>query len=403
MAVENTLIVLLLVLAIGLIVPELFRRFRIPLLTLIIVAGAITGPHGFNYVQFDDTINFFGFLGMAFLMFMAGLETDITMLSTSKYKILVMALLNGAIPFGIGVGVTKIFGYPWVTSILIGIVFISSSVALIVSSLKHTKSISHDVAQLILSAVMLADIASLVALGFIFQTTSRITQLPLPFYFIILIASIVILFRIIPFISKKVLHKRLSEDKGYERQLRFVIIVLVGVIIYFSFLGAHPILASFLAGASLSGALLYSKVVHNGKVADRPAPLYSKLHTIGYGLFIPIFFFVVGMEMDISLFKEFDIKNVMMISLILGLILSKFFSGYLAGRLVKLSKKDSMLFGSISITQLTTTLAVTYAASAVGLLDSVLVTSIVLLAIITTLVGPVLTSYIGSKNIGGKK
>jgi len=117
---------------------------------------------------------------------------------------------------------------------------------------------------------------------------------------------------------------------------------------------------------------------------------------MGYGLFIPVFFFVVGMEIDVSLLRQFDITNVMMISLILGLMLSKIASGYIAGRLVKLSKRDSMLFGSISITQLTTTLAVTYAASSMGLLDSALVTSIVLLAIITTVVGPVLTSYIGS-------
>lgn len=182
------------------------------------------------------------------------------------------------------------------------------------------------------------------------------------------------------------LQKRLSADEGYERQLRFVIITLVAVIIFFSFLGAHPILAAFLAGLSLSGVVFHGK----SKI------LKSKLHTMGYGLFIPVFFFVVGMEIDVSLLRQFDITNVMMISLILGLMLSKIASGYIAGRLVKLSKRDSMLFGSISITQLTTTLAVTYAASSMGLLDSALVTSIVLLAIITTVVGPVLTSYIGS-------
>ncbi|MBU4241871.1 MAG: cation:proton antiporter, partial [Nanoarchaeota archaeon] len=340
MVIENTLLLLLFVLALGLIIPELFKRFRIPLLTLIILAGAITGPHGLNYVKPDDTINFFGFLGMAFLMFMTGLETDITRLSKSKNKIVIMALLNALIPFCVGLIITKLFGYSWIVSILIGIVFISSSVAIIISSLKENKSISQDVAQLILSAVIVADIVSLIALGFIFQTTSKVTSLPLPVYFIILIASILALFRIVPIISKKIIQKKLSEDKGYERQLRFVIIILVGVIIYFSFLGAHPILASFLAGLSLSGAIFYNK----SKI------LNSKLHTMGYGLFIPVFFFVIGMEMDISLLKEFDLRNIMMISLILGLIISKFVSGYLAGRIVKLSKKNSMLFGSISIT-----------------------------------------------------
>ena len=386
MAVENTQLILLLVLAIGLMIPELFKKFRIPLITLIILAGSITGPKGLNYVTVDETISFFGFLGMAFLMFMAGLETDITKLSKSKYKIAMMAFLNGAIPFTVGLLITKFFGYSWTVSFLIGIVFISSSVAVIVSTLKSNKSISHEVAQLILSSVMLTDIVSLIALGFIFQSTSKITALPLPLYFIVLILSIVSLFIILPALSKKIMQRKLSKDDGSERQLRFVIIVLVSVILYFSALGAHPILAAFLAGLSLSSVI----------ITNKQNRLLTKLHTMGYGLFIPVFFFVVGMEMDVSLLREFDIRNILMISLILGLIFSKLFSGYFAGRVVKLSKKDSMLFGSISITQLTTTLAVTYAASAIGLLDSLLVTTIVLLSIISTLVGPMLVSYISN-------
>jgi Kef-type K+ transport system membrane component KefB len=384
MVAENTLLVLLIILAIGLIIPELFKKFRIPLFTLIILTGSIIGPNGLNYVKLDDTISFFGFLGMVFLMFMAGLETNITEVSKAKYKIIIMACLNGLIPFFVGLIITRLFGYPWIISIVIGIVFISSSVAVIISSLKENKSISKNVAQLILSSVMLTDIVSLIALGFIFQTTSRITNLPLPLYFLIVIISIIALFRFLPYISKKILKKKFSEDRGYERQLRFFLIMLIGIIIYFSFLGAHPILASFLAGLALSGVVIYGKsdIIKN------------KLHTLGYGLFIPVFFFVIGMDMDLSLLKKFDITNILMISLILGLIISKFVSGYIAGMIVKLSKKNSMLFGSISMTQLTTTLAVTYAASSRGLLDSVLVTSIIILAIITTLIGPALTSYI---------
>lgn len=381
---EGTLLTLLLVLVLGLVVPELFKKLRIPFLTIIILVGAFFGPNALNYVKTDETISFFGFLGMAFLMFMAGLETDISKIYKEKRKIFILAGLNSIIPFLVGLLITKLFGYDWLTSILIGVIFISSSVAIIVSSLKENKSISKDVSQLILSAVMVADILSLVALGLIFQTSSKITFLPLPLYFLVLIASIFILFKYIPKISRKLIRRRFFYDFGYERRLRFLIIVLIAVLAYFSFLGTHPIIASFLAGASLSGVIIYEK----------SEILKSKIHAIAYGLFIPIFFFVVGMDLDISFLINFDIKNFLMITIILGLILSKFFSGYLAGRIVKFSNKNSALFGSISITQLTTTLAVTYTASSVGLLDSVLTSSIIILAIITTIIGPLLASYI---------
>jgi Kef-type K+ transport system membrane component KefB len=84
----------LLVLTLGLIIPEMFKKSRIPFLILIILVGAVFGPHGLDYIQYNETINFFGFLGMAFLMFMAGLETDITKIYKSKYKIALMALFN---------------------------------------------------------------------------------------------------------------------------------------------------------------------------------------------------------------------------------------------------------------------------------------------------------------------
>ncbi len=389
MIADSTLFTLLIVLSLGLIIPELFKKSRVPFLTLIILAGAITGPYGLNYVQVDSTISFFGFLGMAFLMFMAGLETDITKIYKSKYKLSLMASFNSIIPFIFGLAITRFFGYSWDVSILVGIIFISSSVAVITSFLKDYKSISKDVSQLILSAVMIIDIISLVALGFILQTASKITVLPLPVYLVVLLLSIFVLLRVVPPMTKNIIKKRFLYDYGHEARLRFIIIILVGVVAYFSFLGAHPILASFLAGLSLSGVVIYEK----------SEILKYKLNAIGYGLFIPVFFFVVGMDINISLLKEFDVRNVLMISLVLGLILSKFFSGYIAGKMVGLSKKEASLFGSISITQLTTTLAVTYAASSVGLLDSTLTTSIILLAVITTIIGPVLSSYISSKSV----
>ena len=51
MVIDNTLLLLLIVLGLGLIVPEFFKRFRIPLLTVILLAGAIAGPNALNYVH----------------------------------------------------------------------------------------------------------------------------------------------------------------------------------------------------------------------------------------------------------------------------------------------------------------------------------------------------------------
>ena len=74
---EGTLIILLIILALGIIIPELFKKFRLPFATVIIFMGAILGPNGLGYIDQDNTISFLGFLGMMFLMLLAGLETDL--------------------------------------------------------------------------------------------------------------------------------------------------------------------------------------------------------------------------------------------------------------------------------------------------------------------------------------
>lgn len=384
---EGTLVVLLAILTLGLIIPELLKKSNVPFITLLILIGAIFGPNGLNYIEFNETINFFGFLGMGFLMFMAGLETDISNISKSKSKIFTLAILNGAIPFLTGLAITKAFGYSLSTSVLVGVVFISSSVAVIVPYLEEKKKISKNSSSLMLSSIMATDVISLVALGFIFQRTSPITQLPLPHYFALLLISIPLLFYLIPKITKTVLQKKLFKEDGHEEKLRLVIVILVAVLAYFSLIGVHPILAAFLAGLSLSG------IVKN----EKSNLLHTKIHTLGYGIFVPVFFFIVGMEMNLFIFTQFDITNLAMIILILGLISSKFISGYIAGKAVKFNSKESLFFGSISMTQLTTTLAVTYTAATLGLLDSDLVTTVILLSVITTFLGPTLATYISNK------
>jgi Kef-type K+ transport system membrane component KefB len=386
--VDATLIILLIILSLGLIIPELFKRFRLPFVTILILIGAIIGPNGFGYIELNNIIEFFGFLGMAFLMLMAGVETDLRKVRKFKSKVIIMSFLNGVIPFSVGVIITRLFGYSWLTSFIIGVVFISSSVAIIVPSLTSAKIFNKEIGQLILSSVLIADIFSLIVLGFIFQNISPVTRLPIFVYYVILLFSIALLFYLVPKISSFAL-KKISKDNGYESGLRFVIVLTLFSLVFFSVLGVHPILAAFLVGLMLSG------IVHS----DKSGIIYSKIHTLGYGLFVPVFFFVIGMEMDLSLFKEFNLSNILMISLILGLIFSKLISGFLAGKIVKLGNRDSLTFGAISIVQLTTTLAVTFAASSLGLLDNVLVTSIILLSIITTFIGPIAVSLI----VGNRK
>jgi Kef-type K+ transport system membrane component KefB len=322
---------------------------------------------------------------MIFLMLSAGLETDFTKISKLKKKIFFMAGLNGIVPFTTGFLITYFFGYSLLESLLIGIIFVSSSVALIVPTLRGAGILKKDIGQIILSSVMLTDIVSLLALSAVLQSTNPITHLPLSIYYIVLILSLVFLFWLAPKLVFYFLNNYFKKKTLHEKKLRFVIVFVIATLVYFSFLGVEPILAAFIVGMILSGVV-------------RSKEIKEHISILSYGLFVPIFFFVIGMEMDISMLTHLSRQNLIIILIVVGLIISKFVSGYVGGRISKLSIKESATYGSSSIIQLTTTLVVVYASSEAGIMSHNLVTSVIILSIITTIIGPIaLRLFLGKK------
>lgn len=384
--VNSTVLVLAIVLFIGLIAPELFKKFRLPYVSSLILIGALLGPQGFQTIETNEVLSFFGFMGSAFLMLMAGMEVTVESIGKTSKRLMVLAGANGIIPFVIGVSVVKAFGYSWLSALIIGIVFTSSSVAIVSSVLFHSGLIKRPLGKDILASVVIEDLMSLLMLSFVLQTISPITRFPLPIYFGILVFSVVALKMFLPEFASYFIKKRLKKQHEFEGEMRFIIFLLLGVLAFFSGIGVHPIVASFLVGVILSDVI-------------RSDEMRGKIHTIGYGIFVPVFFVIIGMEMDLSSLFAFDYGNIVMVGIILSSICAKMISGFLAGRMVGFSKKHSALFGAITTPQLTTTLAVMYVASSSGLIDSTLVTAIVVLSIVTTMFAPFAVSKILKRKV----
>jgi len=382
----GTLIILLLILVLGLLVPELFRKLKIPFVTALILIGTVLGPHGFDYVQSNEILEFFGFLGVTFLMLLAGIEVQTKHFANLKKRIFIMTTINGAIPFIVGFGIVLALGYSLIESLLVGIIFISSGVVVVIELVKGLRLSRESIGETMISSAVIQDIATLLLLAFILQGVAPITKFPIWAYFLILFFSVYFLKKFLPIIAKffiKHYRKHVSAKRDeYEEQLHFVLILLIGILIYFSGLGVHPIIAAFLVGLLLSDVMT-SKILHH------------KLHTLAYGLFVPVFFFLVGMQLDLGIIFKAD--GVLMLLLIIGLITAKFFSGYFAGILAKFSKKESEMFGVGSIVKLTTALAVVYTTTSLGILSPALASSIVVLVVVTTILAPITLNFLAQK------
>jgi len=362
----------------------LFKRFHLPWAVALLIGGIIIGPHGLKLFEVDQTISFIGQLGLIFLMFMAGLETKLSSFNSSKKEILWLSFINGVIPFVVGFSIAILLGFGNVTALLLGIIFISSSVAVIIPSLESNNLISTRLGKDIIASTVVQDIVSLIFLSIFLQSFSPNTELPLPLFYLLLLISILLVRWAIPkvrWIFSVTTDER--DKKFFQRELRSIFVILIGTVIVFELLGLHPIIAGFFAGLVLSDSI-------------KSNILMDKIRTISYGIFVPTFFIVVGAQTDISVFAGSSGVFVLVALIVFGSILSKYVSGYYGARMINFSVPESKMFAISSIPQLSTTLAVVYTALELNLLNQSILTSMVVLSIVSTFIGPVMMRWLAN-------
>ena len=70
-----------------------FPRLRLPAIVLEIVLGIVIGPSGLGWVQVDLPIQILALIGLAFLLFLAGLEIDVERLRGRVLRLTALAFV----------------------------------------------------------------------------------------------------------------------------------------------------------------------------------------------------------------------------------------------------------------------------------------------------------------------
>lgn len=358
----------------------LFARFHLPWVLALIIGGIVIGPHGFGWLEINETVSFLGQIGLVFLMFMAGLETPISKLKSDGKEIVILAAFNGIIPFFVGLGIGFYFDYGITASLLLGIIFISSSVAIIVPSLQTNNLLKKSLGRSILAATVVLDVSSLIFLSILLQITDPVTALPLPIFYGLLIIVLILLRWTIKTMHRFFNFMGVRKKDAFEQEFRAIFVILIGTVILFGLLGLHPIVAGFFAGLVLSESI-------------KSDVLKQKLHAISYGVFIPIFFIIIGANTDLDVFLRANDAILLTIVVVIASLFSKYASGYVGGRISGFTQRQSALMASATIPQLSTTLAVVFLGFTLGILDDKMVTAMIILSVMTTFVAPILINY----------
>ncbi|GAE15332.1 Na+/H+ antiporter [Bacteroides pyogenes JCM 6292] len=118
--------VFFIVLIIILFAPIILGRLRIPHIIGMILAGVLIGEHGFNLLMYDSSFKLFGKVGLYYIMFLAGLEMNMSDFKENRGKAFVLGVLAFALPMILGfISNITILQYGLITSILLASMYAS--------------------------------------------------------------------------------------------------------------------------------------------------------------------------------------------------------------------------------------------------------------------------------------
>jgi Kef-type K+ transport system membrane component KefB len=270
----------------------LLPRLRLPAVVVEIAAGIVVGPSVLGWVEVDQTIAVVSTLGLAMLLFLAGLEIDIARL---RGRVLRLAGLGFGVSFALALvvaGGLKAAGLVD-APLLVAITLVATSLGVLIPVLKDAGESGSTLGQLVIAAGSIADFGAIILLSIFFTGEGGTGSTLLLIGSLLALAAAVLIVVRGAERSTRISDDLLRlQDTTAQIRVRGAMVLLVGFAAIAEALGLEAILGAFAAGAIL--ALLD---------ADRAMthPQFRlKLEAIGVGFFIPAFFVTTGVRYDLD-------------------------------------------------------------------------------------------------------
>jgi Kef-type K+ transport system membrane component KefB/Trk K+ transport system NAD-binding subunit len=283
---------LLLLLAGIWVVAVTLRPFGLPTIMGELIIGVVLGPAVLGIIEPNEAITLLAELGIFFLMFHAGVETQPLEFFDALKRSLGVALVGAAVPFGVSFGVATAFGLSPVGATFVGLTMTATAVVITLKALKDLGLADTGVARVIVAACVIDDLLTLVLFGLIVGVLTGgsfsiadvgLTLLKVVAFFggAIAIGRFVYPRLTLPF--------QTEGGKGFT----FVLLTALGAGLLAEAIGLHMILGAYLAGLFFEEKVAHPNLVRI--VADRS-------YGIAYSFLGPIFFISLGFSVtfDIS-------------------------------------------------------------------------------------------------------
>lgn len=354
------------------------RKLKLPEVIGALLAGLILGPNLLGWVRDSDLLSGISQIGVVFIMFSAGLETDLKQIRSAGKPSVVITLLGVIVPMALGFGAACLFRgvgdrEKMIQNLYYGVILTATSVALTVATLKELGKLNGKVGTSVLSAAVLDDVIGLVILTVVIGQSvpgARVadTVLNTLFFFVLAVAIGIIINQIFKIMEHKYEHHRRLPILGLCTCLLFAFIAE-------NLFGLAEIVGAFIAGVIFSDT-------RDAKYIER------RVDQSSYMLFSPIFFAHISIACR---FQNFDSKLIAFgLCWVLVGFAGKFIGCSAGAKMCGFSGEDSVKVGIGMMARAEVALITTQKGVNAGLIPSDFMPFVIILVIVGSIMTPIL-------------
>ena len=349
-----------------------------------LLAGLLLGPTGIDLVHLSiftsphlgETIAELAELGVIFLMFIAGLEINISQLKQSGKVSAAAGVMGVILPVLLGWGSATLFGFGSKAGLFIGLILAATSVSISAQTLMELKVIRNREGVALLGAAVFDDILVILGLS-LFVAITIATGSPgvMGLVWVVLRMAMYLVLatllgtKLIPVFTERIIRLPISQG---------LMAAVIMTVLFYAWAaevwgGMAAITGAFLAG------LLFGRTRFHERIE-------SGMHTLSYSLFVPIFFVNIGLEVNV---RELTVDSSFFVVIIcLIAVLSKILGSGLGARLAGFSNKEALRLGAGMVSRGEVGLIVASIGVIEGIINADIFTVSVIMVIFTTLITP---------------
>lgn len=357
---------------------HLCAKINIPSVIGELLVGILLGPAVLNIVHPGEMMDVFSQIGVIFLMFLAGLESDFNLLKKHMKPSVIVAILGVILPMILFFLIGNAFHMPQAEAIFLGVVFAATSVSISVQVLREYNHLDSKDGSIILGAAVVDDILVVMIVSIFTTLLDHHGSIELNGAFLWDMLGGKIVFFLVAFLFAKYLLQPILNIA--KRLMATEAVTAASLALCFGFavlseeLGMSDVIGAFFMGLMIS-------------LTEHQKVVQEKIDVIGYSLFIPVFFVSIGLNVSFGGVME-NIVFILILTVV-GVI-SKLVGGYIGGKSCHLDNRQAFVVGAGMVSRGEMALIIVQMGMRYHLISETMYSEIILAIILTTLISPFL-------------